>query len=454
MSEEMDFREKKGMTEKAKKIIFMIIVPALLLVALGVTVYVCVERERERAELEAAVSAMYTRAFTELTESMYELETSLAKLTVAGSSTGAVLLLDDVWRLSGVCVGLMSQVPSSHVDTAKMNAFVVRAGDYARSLTKKVLAGRPITEDDAAQIDSMYGACASITGELRTRLEEGRVPVESLSSDAYFTEGEAESRESIAEFPTLIYDGPFSESHENAEAKGLSGNEVTAQEAAEAAMRLFEGSSASGVTDSNGVIPSYDFTLTLADGTSGDVSVTKTGGRLLWLRLPARGSAEGVPDDETVKRLEEAALAFLSDCGYESMRATYAQYYSGTALINFAYEQDGVIVYNDLVKVWVDRETELAAGLDARSYLSMHTERELPAPAVTSEEAEGLVSDALEISASALALIPRPDGSEALCHEFRGTRGEDAFIVYISCETGAEEQIFKLISDENGQLVI
>lgn len=442
------------MSEKAKKIIFMAVIPAVLAAALAAAIYWGAARDREREELETAVAAMYTRAFTELTENMYGLETSLAKLTVAGSSTQTVLLLDDVWRLSGVCVGLMSQIPSSHVDTASMNAFVIRVGDYSRVLTKRVLAGRTLSADDAAQIDAMYGACAGLTAELRARLDEGAVPVAALTGEAYFTEGEAESREGITEFPTLIYDGPFSESVENAEAKGVTGDEMTAEEAAAAVEALFSGATAGDIVESSGAIPAYDMTLALAGGGTADVSVTRTGGWLLWFKRAPSGDAEGVPDDETVEGYKAAALGFLESCGYGHMTATYGQYYSGTALICFAADAGGVTVYSDLVKVWLDRETGDIVGLDARNWLSAHCERDIPEPAISEAEAAGLVSGSLEVIDTALALIPRGDGSEALCWEFRGRRGEDEFVIYVNAETGAEEQIFKIISDENGQLAI
>ena len=70
------------------------------------------------------------------------------------------------------------------------------------------------------------------------------------------------------------------------------------------------------------------------------------------------------------------------------MKATYAQYYSGAAVINFAATKDEIILYNDLVKVWVDVDTKEIIGADARNYLFSHCERELAEPAISPEEAE------------------------------------------------------------------
>jgi len=44
--------------------------------------------------------------------------------------------------------------------------------------------------------------------------------------------------------------------------------------------------------------------------------------------------------------------------------------------------------------------------------------------------------------------------TEKLCYEFKGEYEGLSYIVYINAETLYEEQIFKIIDSENGQLVI
>jgi germination protein YpeB len=136
------------------------------------------------------------------------------------------------------------------------------------------------------------------------------------------------------------------------------------------------------------------------------------------------------------------------------MEANYAQYYGGTALINFAYVQNDAIVYNDLIKVWIDRETLGIVGADARNYLFSHVERDIPTPTLSKEEAEAKVSVNLDIMDRQLALIPVTPTKERLCYEFKGKCDGDEYIVYIDAETGEEQQIFVIINTENGQLTL
>jgi len=175
---------------------------------------------------------------------------------------------------------------------------------------------------------------------------------------------------------------------------------------------------------------------------------------LLYDMSSASGNAEGKPDEETGKRYKDVALAKLKELGYDNMQSTYAQYYGGVAVINFAAAQDGVILYSDLVKVWVDRESEKVCGIDARNYLFSHRPREFSQPAISREEAQSMLSGNLAVQSHAVALIPVTPETEVLCHEFKCTLGEDSYIIYVNANNGEEEQIFKIIDSEDGQLVI
>lgn len=168
----------------------------------------------------------------------------------------------------------------------------------------------------------------------------------------------------------------------------------------------------------------------------------------------AETELNGVPPQSETARYRDIALSYLDKMGYSGMRATYAQYYGGCALINCAATQDNVILYNDLIKVWVDRETLGIVGMDARNYIFSHTGRNIPAPAVTMEEAESLLSSRLTVEDRALALIPLSSQKEALCYEFKCTLGADDYILYLNALTGEEEQIFRIIDSEEGELVL
>jgi germination protein YpeB len=367
-------------------------------------------------------------------------------------------------------------------------------GDYAHSLTKRALAGEKIGEEDNATIQELRAACAKLAKQTGDRYLSGDLPLEALTLEGFFAdssqagedaqsspggapsaeapdadEGQAgtetsgdgtttqetgtASGDSITQFPTLIYDGPFSESAEKAEAKGLTGGDVSEAQAKQVAEDV-AGTTLQSAGVVNARIPAYSFRLGEGSADWVEAQISQKGGHLLWYMRPASGNKEGRPQDSEAKRYADTALKRLEELGYQGMIATYAQYYAGKALINCAATQNDVILYADLVKVWVDRETMEVIGIDARNYLFSHTARQLPQATLPIEEAEAILSPKLEIQNRALALIPITPETEKLCYEFKCTLGEDSYILYINVETGAEEQVYKIIDSEDGTLVL
>ena len=442
------------MSERAKSIIQRYLLPGLLAIAL-VAVSLWASRQRARAQsYRTAVEAVYAQAYGELTDDLYQLENTLSKLLAVSSPAQYVLLLDEVWRLSGSAVSNMSHLPVSHVDTAQLNQFIVRLGDFAHALTKKAVRGGIITGEDTAAIAKLRDSCASLAAEHEQKLSAGEIP--SGDEDVYFVESEEtqyKDGEDIARFPTLIYDGPFSESSEKLQPRGLTGPQVDQAGAEQTAERI-AGLDMTFSGMSEGQIPAYDFSFSDEKGNWAEASVTRQGGMLLYYMSSAAGNAEGRPDEETGKRYRDIALEKLGELGYGEMQSAYAQYYGGVAVINFAPVQDGAILYSDLVKVWVDRETQRVCGIDARNYLFSHRPREIGQAAVSQEDAEGMLAPSLQVQSHAMALIPVTPETEVLCHEFKCTLGEDSYIIYINAANGQEEQIFKIIDSQDGQLVI
>ena len=234
-------------------------------------------------------------------------------------------------------------------------------------------------------------------------------------------QGSEENTEEIKKFPTLIYDGPFAESVEKLCPRGLFGKKITSDEAMLKAKQFLKDENAdlflSSVSD--GRIPSYDFEGRMPDGRTVDIGITIIGGHLLFMRKDASGDTEGPPSEIEKFELARKGSEWLSSVGCEKMKPVAMQCYSGSALINYAAVQDGVIIYNDLIKICIDRATREVIGADARDYLFSHTEREFPDKILPVKDVRFLLSPNLTVERSRLALIPVTPQTETLCYEFR-----------------------------------
>jgi len=479
-------KERANKTRRARRFrtVVAVAVPVLLALALGAACIYASERSAYAESLERRVTSQEQDAYYQLHNNINDMQTALLKLKVTASSSRHILLLSDIWRLSGAAVANMAAIPVSHVDTSELNAFLVRIGDYANTLINRILSGGVLAEEDYTQLDALYEASVQIGNKIKERLDRGDFP-SSLSvsaADGYYAQNDSAGgsspdqsgspdpndqsgentqsaensakEENISDYPTLIYDGPFSESNEKAQPRGLPEGEVDENTALLRAVEWLGGGNLTASGYEEGNIPVYAFAGTDAEGRSVEITVTKQGGAVLWMMRETAGGADGVPEEDVTKRLSEAAGQFLEDHGYEGMEPTYAQFYNGTAVFNFAATQDDVILYADLIKVYVEESSGAVVGMDAANYLTSHTPRDLPSPELDETQAGYAVSDSLDVQSVQLALIPKTASTEVLCYEFKGKCSGISFIVYINAQTGAEEEIYQIIDSDEGQLVV
>jgi germination protein YpeB len=123
------------MSEKTRKLILRIVLPAILGVALIVTAFWGNAQNASAEEYKRTLESIYTRNYTDLTDNMSNIESTLSKLMVVSSPQQYVLMLSDVWKTCGSAGELLSALPSSHVDTYSVMQFITRMGDYSHELT-------------------------------------------------------------------------------------------------------------------------------------------------------------------------------------------------------------------------------------------------------------------------------------------------------------------------------
>ena len=85
-----------------------------------------------------------------------------------------------------------------------------------------------------------------------------------------------------------------------------------------------------------------------------------------------------IKTDRRVKKTKDAikkAEDFLKRIGFNNMEATYSMEDEGQMVINFAYKQENVLIYSDLVKVKLALDDGDIIGLEAQGFLTNHYER-------------------------------------------------------------------------------
>ena len=255
------------------------------------------------------------------------------------------------------------------------------------------------------------------------------------------------------EVPTLIYDGPFSDSARSAKPKYLEGKPEVDETAGCKAAAQFLGVRPERVWlsgEEKGKILSYRFETKLHDAPV-TVTVAKQGG-VVWQMLSSRGVGNA---ELSAKEGVEAARKILERRGFASMRESYYLEANNVLTVNFSFVQDGVVCYPDLVKVSVALDDGSLQGFDASGYLAAHTQRELPQPAVTVDGARAKVPQDVEILSENLTAIPTAGKNEIECWEYEcQDKNGQKYLVYVNALTGEQEKIFLLLEDESGSLTI
>ena len=263
--------------------------------------------------------------------------------------------------------------------------------------------------------------------------------------------------ENFGEYAGLIYDGAFSEHMESAEKKGLTGEEIDEKRAKQIA-KEFIGEDRIQELNSNGLIENgniqvYDFNAKINDNGNNNnltISIAKKGGHIVNMNYNREVKAEVISQNEANEKGKE----FLNLRGISNMKATYYLKEGGIVTINYAYEQNGVTIYPDLIKVKVALDNGEILGVETSGYLNNHTERTFTKAKISIEEAKSKLNKSLEITSEGMAIIPTEWKTEILCYEFKGKVDDREFLVYINAENGREEDILIITNTPNGTLTM
>ena len=437
-----------------------ILLYTFLSVAVLLSIYLALDYGIQAQRSAQALEDAYAQRVLETQEHLQAIGLKLGKAPVAADARTQVELLAGISRQADSVVSGLSALPLSHIALSDTLKFCNQLSEYAMVLALSVAAGQPLTEQETAELVSLESQCALLTGQFATARET--MVAESLRLTArpgvFYAEAQAAQRplEQVADpdngmdYPSMIYDGAFSDARHYGSPKALGEGRIDQRQAMEAA-RAFVGEervrSVEAAPDSGGALASYGVKLTLNDGVVLNAEVTRQGGKMLWM-VPEHAAFE---PGWTLEECAEAARDFLLDRGYGEMEANHYQVYDGLAVINFVAVQDGVLLYPDLVKVQVRMDTGEVVGLEANNYLMNHTERTGLSPALSGEQALEKASSRLEAGQARLCVIPYREG-ERLCYEVPGRYEGREYRVYIDAITGEEAEVLMMVDSVGGRM--
>lgn len=441
-----------------KYTVWIVTLSVIAVLAIAGAVYKTVESRK----YQMAVESQYARAFHQINDDVRDIEIALEKGMLVTNPRQAVTLANEINAKAESAKACLGQLPLSDVQLENTNRFLSQVGDYTYSLSLKAFNDESVSENEyqvLRQLKSYSQELVTNLSNMQDQLYQGtmtlaRVKNTVSAGDSDMPSAMGELEKEFVDYPALVYDGPFS-SHVQSRTPTLTENQPEISiEDAKVRVKEFLGDRAGVVeisSEKGGNMPTYSF-VAYPDPTDRsravNIDVTKAGGYVVWM-LDSRPVTEQKLSMEEAKQM---GRAFLSVKGYYNLKDSYYEVLDNVATINYAVEQNGYVVYPDLIKVKVALDTGEVLGIETTGYIMNHKTRSMQPPKISEEEARSKVSPALQVESVSLAVIPTDGGSEIECYEIRGKTDERNCLVYVNTQTGLEEKILLLLESESGVL--
>lgn len=416
------------------------------------------------AENSTVEENKYNYSFSEVVNYVNNIENYLAKAMISKSSTHSSETLSKIWADSNLAIVYFENIPFVDEGTNKSIKFLNQVSDYAYTLSKKTINGEELSEEDFENLKTLYNYCTSlkdVLNELSTELNNGTISWEDLNeqTDWVFVEEDVTVFSSIEsnfdDYEGLIYDGAYSDFVTKPEKLGLTGDEIDEETAKSKVEEFFADKEIQEITSNGEVkgneIDAYSFSLKTNKIDEIYVDISKKGGWFINVICDKEVGSSSLSEEDAVHRGKE----YLDKMGYLNMKETYYTITENIVTINYAYTQNDIIMYPDLVKVKVALDDGEVLGMEATGYLNNHVDRANLTPGISIDEARENLNKNLEIISEGLAVIPKENtDEEVFCYEFKGRVEGKEFLVYINADTGEEEEILVILETAEGVLTI
>ena len=209
-----------------------------IIIVLGLYTY---KRERNFRQI---TENDYNAAFFELVSYVENVETYLAKSLISSSPEHGAETLTQVWREANLAQAYLARLPIGSNELANTSKFLNQVSDYSFSLSRKNINNESLTDEDFNNLKELHTyskELANTLNQLSADINDGRIKwgeltskgssvfvsqVSNISQDSF-----SNLEENFHEYSGLIYDGAFSEHITSVEKKGLTGNDITEEEA-------------------------------------------------------------------------------------------------------------------------------------------------------------------------------------------------------------------------------
>ncbi|WP_404453196.1 germination protein YpeB [Oceanobacillus kapialis] len=432
------------------------IIIAVLSVGVAGTAFWGYQEHQEKNAVLIQAENTYQRSFHELSYHVDLLHDKIGTALAMNSEQRLSPQMVDIWRLTSEALSNVGQLPLGLLPFNKTEEFLSNIGDFTYRTAVRNLDDEPLSDEETKSFEELYEQSGDIKDELRQvqhvvldnnlRWMDVQLALanEDEQVDNTIVDGFQTVEKTVEGYSESNVDSPIvgtsSQEHSFQSLNGKKVSEEQVREKAKDILEVNDGSKLHVTKSGEGAdVPTYSVSYK-DNKKSAYMDMTEQGGHPITVLVRRPVKEKEISLNEGMERAKD----YLSKYKFEDMEIFQSNQYDNIGVYSFLYNQDGVRVYSDAMEIKVALDTGDILGFTARNYLMNHTQRDIPEPEITEDEAKKAVNQSVDIQESFLSVIDNDLGEEVLTYEFLGVMGNETYRIFVNASDGTEEKVEKL----------
>ncbi|MBE7025906.1 MAG: hypothetical protein E7408_07635, partial [Ruminococcaceae bacterium] len=209
----MRFREKfRNLKNRLTDRHMYSVIVGLIVIMAGVFTY----QAKVSADYKNRLNSQYIRAFDDLTEYVSTIETTLVKCSAVTDAKSVVRLANDIYAKSASASTCLAQLPLSDTNLENTAKFLAQVGDFTYMLALSYMDDPVISEQQRQTMLDLSRYATTLEAGLydtQQKLYSGAVHFGTPrgQSEAGLASSMEQLESQFQDYPSLLYDGPFSD---------------------------------------------------------------------------------------------------------------------------------------------------------------------------------------------------------------------------------------------------
>ena len=447
----------KSNAQKAMPILIVVIISLVVILTCVLIAYYQVYSSNKQNS--NVLEGVYASSYYSMVDNVNNLAVDISKYSTLSTTQAKINTIQDIKTDCNYIVAGLGVLPIEKETAVSAIKFFNQINGMCEAYAKTLSKGNSLTQEQEIMFDKIGMVVAEIKENFNKQsygmYDTGFNFVDAgIFDDTGMNElsvGMGDITGDSIEYPSMIFDGPFSTALETKQVKGLP-EEESSQEQAYSYLKdvVHKGVDAKieYVGDTNGDIATYNYQVEINQKKYYE-QVSKRGTLLITVSSYAESGDVAMKIEEAVKKAENFANAIK----FDSMKAVWKEIDGSVAYINLAPVKDDIIFYPDLVKVKIDLVSGSVIGFEAVNYALNHTEREIEFN-LSNKECETVLGFDYNVLKVSKAVIRLDSGVEKACFEYVAERIDGDYFYYIDANNKEILKVMKLVTVKDVEKLI